>query len=145
MFFDVLHEFPGFILETLTLTDSTFCHLLGLLAVTAFLRLFLPLHNIMTRELSRRNEVADLAEERRCSEFDIFVMAHEFYYGSIAPEKIKQDFITYLSNWPENYILPFYIRNFLAEFERDSSDARHERADNASHPATDKLPGSFTI
>jgi len=123
MFFDRLFEFPGSILELFTLSDPTFYNLLGLLAVITFLRLFVPLHKIMTRELCRRNKIGDLAEARHCSEYDIFSTAHQFYYGSVQPEKIRQDFIIYLKNWPDNYVLPFYIRNFIEELERDNIDS----------------------
>ncbi|MBW2466531.1 MAG: hypothetical protein JRF02_04450 [Deltaproteobacteria bacterium] len=124
MFLDWLNELPGNIPDLLYLSDSTFYHLLGLVTLIGFLRIFIPLHCIMTSELQRRNEIADLAEENHCSEFDIFVKAHKFYFGSDHPDRTKQDFITYLNNWPDNYILPFYIRNFLAELERDDSDSR---------------------
>ena len=124
MFCNMLYDFPGKLLDLLHLSDSTFHHLLGLLAVIALFRLFIPLHIIMTRELTKRNEVTDLAEEFHCTEFDIFVKAHTFYYGSNHPGKIKNDFITYLNNWPDNYVLPFYIRNFLTELKRDGSDSR---------------------
>ena len=145
MYIEMLFEFPGFILELLYLSDSTFHHLLGLLAVVALLRLFIPLHLIMTKEISKRNEVADLAEEKNCTEFDIFVKAHEFYYGSNQPDQIKHDFITYLSNWPDNYMLPFYIRNFLAELERDNSDSRHDLLDDESNNARKKLSNSSIV
>ena len=145
MYFEMLLEFPGFILELLTLSDSTFHHLLGLLALIALLRLCVPLHKIMTKELSRRNKVSDLAEEYRCTEFDVFVKAHTFYYGSAEPDKIKWDFITYLNNWPDNYILPFYIRNFLEEFERDSSDSGHDSTKNTGSNVSEKLPNRSII
>lgn len=117
----MLYDLPGKLSALLHLPDSTFYHLLGLLAVISFLRLFIPLHCIMINELKRRNEVADLAEEKRCTEFDIFVMAHKYYFGSDQPDRTTNDFIVYLSNWPDNYILPFYIRNFLADLKRDDS------------------------
>ena len=140
MYFEIPFDFPGFILELLYLSDSTFHHLLGLLAVITLLRLFIPLHKIMTKELTRRNEVADLAEECRCTEFDIFAKAHKFYYGSDQPDKIKYDFIIYLSNWPDNYILPFYIRNFLTELKRDSSDSRKSLSDGEVNTVSKKIP-----
>ena len=140
MYFEIPFEFPGFILDLLYLSDSTLHHLLGLLAVIAFLRLFIPLHKIMTKELKRRNEVADLAEECRCTEFDIFAKAHKFYYGSDQPDKIKYDFIIYLSNWPDNYILPFYIRNFLTELKKNSSDSRKILSDGEVNTVSKKMP-----
>jgi len=145
MFFAAPFEFPRIILELLILSDTTFYHLLGLLAVVAFLRIFVPLHLIMTCELMRRNEIADLAEEEHCTEYDIFIKAYKFYYGSEHPEKIKQDFIIYLKNWPDNYILPFYIRNFLEELKRDNTDTRHNLPDDHLNQAARKLPGSSTL
>ena len=142
MRFELLLELPDFILELLTLSDSTFHNLLGLLVVIAFLRVFIPLHQTMMKELNRRNEVADLAEECNCTEFDIFIKAHKFYYGSDGPDKIKRDFITYLNNWPDNYILPFYIRNYLAELERDNSDSSHNLSDNEANNVGKKLRNS---
>lgn len=143
MFLNSLHEFPGIILDLFTLPDTTFYHLLGILVVIAFLRIFVPLHQIMTKELTRRNEVADLAEKGHCSEFDIFVRAHKYYYGSEQPEKIKNDFIVYLWNWPENYILPFYIRNFLENLNRDSTDSRPDASGNDVKKAKSKLPDNL--
>ena len=121
MFLHMLYGLPGTLPELFCLSDSTFCHLLGLLVVISILRLFIPLHAIMTRELKRRNEVADLAEEKHCTEFDIFVKAHKFYFGSDQPDRTHQDFITYLRNWPDNYTHPFYMRTFLAEIEKADS------------------------
>ena len=121
MFLQLLYDLPGNLADLFLLSDSTFYHLLGLLTVIGFLRLFIPLHFIMAKELKRRNEVADLAEEKQCTEFDIFVKAHKYYFGADHTARTKNDFITYLCNWPDNYILPFYIRNFLAEHERDNS------------------------
>ena len=145
MFCNMLYDFPGNLLDLLHLSDSTFHHLLGLLAVIALLRLFIPLHIIMTRELTKRNEVADLAEECHCTEFDIFVTAHSYYYGSNHPDKIKHDFITYLNNWPDNYILPFYMRNFLAKLERDNTDSIHNFSDDEISNVSKKLPNSSTV
>jgi len=136
----MLYDLPGNLLDLLHLSDSTFHHLLGLLAVIAFLRLFIPLHVIMIRELTRRNEVADLAEEYRCTEFDVFVKAHTYYYGSNHPDKIKYDFITYLNIWPDNYVLPFYIRNFLTELKRDGSDSRASLAADKVKTVSKKIP-----
>ena len=141
MFLDRLVEFPGFILELLTLSDQTFHHLLGLLAVIAFLRLFIPLHHMMTRELAERNEIADLAEDEGCTEYDIFIKAHKYYYGTEGPERVKRDFIVYLMNWPDNYILPFYIRNYLEELMRDNTDSRHRLPANNVKSAGKKLSG----
>jgi hypothetical protein len=120
MFLHLLYDLPGNITNLFHLPDSAFYHLLGLLTVIGFLRLFIPLHCIMAKELKMRNEVADLAEEIHCTEFDIFVKAHKYYFGTDHPVRIKNDFITYLCNWPDNYILPFYMRNFLADLERDN-------------------------
>ena len=133
MYFEVPFEIPGYILELFTLSDKNFYHLLGVLAVIALLRFIIPLHSLMVRELCRRNEITVLAEEYRCTEFDIFVKAHRFYYGSHRPDTIKHDFIAYLNHWPDNYILPFYIRNYLAEIERDSSDTRFAISENDSN------------
>ena len=144
MFVDNILEFPDFFLKLLTLSDPTFYHLLGLLAVLTFLRLFVPLHNIMVKELLRRNEIADLAEEKRCNEYDIFVKASKFYFGSEQPEKINQDFITYLSNWPDNYILPFYVRNFLAELKKDNTDSRNDTPNGSVKKARGKLSKNVT-
>jgi len=145
MFSNILSDFPGIILELLTLSDPTFHHLLGLLAVITFLRIFVPLHLIMTRELLRRNEIADLAEEEHCTEYDIFLKAHKFYYGSEQPEKIKQDFIIYLNHWPDNYILPFYIRNFLEELKRDNTDSRHDLSGNEIKSEGKKISDSSLV
>ena len=123
MYFEVPFEIPGYILELFTLSDKNFYHLLGILAVIALLRFIIPLHSLMVRELCRRNEITVLAEEYRCTEFDIFVKAHRFYYGSHKPDSIKHDFIAYLNHWPDNYVLPFYIRNYLEENQRDNSDS----------------------
>jgi len=144
MFVDNILEFPDFFLKLLTLSDPTFYHLLGLLAVLTFLRLFVPLHNIMVKELLRRNEIADLAEEKRCNEYDIFVKASKFYFGSEQPEKINQDFITYLSNWPDNYILPFYVRNFLAELKKDNTDSRNDTPNGSVKKVRGKLSNNVT-
>ena len=140
MFCNMLYDFPGNLLDLFYLSDSAFHHLLGLLALIALLRLFIPLHIIMTRELKKRNEVTDLAEECHCTEFDIFVTAHTFYYGSNHPEKIKHDFIIYLNNWPDNYILPFYIRNFLKELKRDGSDSRKNLPGRKFSSLNKKIP-----
>lgn len=138
MFVDKLSVLSDFFLSLLTLSDSAFYHLLGLLAVITLLRLFVPLHCTMTREFFRRNEIADLAEEERCTEYDIFVKAHNFFYGSEHSERIKHDFIAYLKNWPDNYILPFYIRNFLEELKRGNSDSRHELPEGPTQKADKK-------
>lgn len=139
MFLNMLYDFPGKLLDLFHLPGSTFHHLLGLLALIVLLRLFIPLHIIMTKELTRRNEVADLAEECHCTEFDIFIRAHTFYFGSDQPDKIKCDFIKYLNNWPDNYVLPFYIRNFLSELKRDSSDSRKSLSDGEVNTVTNKI------
>lgn len=138
MFVDKLSVLSDFFLSLLTLSDSAFYHLLGLLAVITLLRLFVPLHCTMTREFFRRNEIADLAEEERCTEYDIFVKAHIFFYGSEHSERIKYDFITYLKNWPENYILPFYIRNFLEELKKGNTYSRPELPAEPTHKAGKK-------
>ena len=138
MFVDKLSVLSDFFLSLLTLSDSAFYHLLGLLAVITFLRFFVPLHCTMALELFRRNEIADLAEEERCTEYDIFVKAHNFFYGSEHSERIKHDFIAYLKNWPDNYILPFYIRNFLEELKRGNSDSRHELPEGPTQKADKK-------
>jgi len=139
MFLQLLYDLPGSLPDLFYLSDSTFYHLLGLLAVTGFLRLFIPLHCIMTKELQRRNEVADLAEEKQCTEFDIFVAAHKYYFGSDHPARTKNDFITYLCNWPDNYILPFYIRIYLAELKRDNSVSGPALSKNQKTPSRGKL------
>ena len=134
MFLHLLYDLPGNLPDLLYLTDTTFYHLLGVLTVIGILRLLIPLHLFMAKELKGRNEVADLAEEEHCTEFDVFVKAHRYYFGTDNPEKSKEDFIIYLCNWPDNYILPFYIRNFLAEFNRDSSiPARPVSVDNGNN------------
>ena len=130
MFFPKPIVLPGFVCDLFNLSDPTFYNLLGFLAIIVFLRLFLPLHSLMSRELFRRNEITDLAEEARCNEYDVFVTAHDFYYGHIQSARIKQDFINYLRHWPDNYILPFYVRNFLAEQARDKTDSRHDCPDD---------------
>ena len=144
MFVDEIYEFHKFFLKLLTLSDPSFSHLLGLLAVFAFLRLFVPLHSVMVRELLRRNEIADLAEEEHCTEYDIFVKAHEYYYGSEQPEKIKLDFITYLYNGPDNYILPFYLRIFLAELKRDNTDSRNDSPNEPVTKIREESPNNST-
>ena len=139
MLLNMLYDFPGKLLDLLHLSDSTFHHLLGLLAVILLLRLSIPLHIIMTKELTKRNEVVDLAEEYHCTEFDIFIKAHTFYYASDQPDKIKYDFIAYLNNWPDNYVLPFYVRLFLSELKRDNSDSRKTLSDGEVNSVSKKI------
>ena len=139
MFLQLLYDLPVNFANLFRLSDSTFYHLLGLLAVIGFLRLFIPLHCIMTKELKRRNEVADLAEEKQCTEFDIFVKAHKYYFGADHMARTKNDFIRYLCNWPDNYILPFYIRNFLADLERDNSVSTPPLSKNKKNNPEKKL------
>lgn len=44
------------------LSDAAFQNLLGLLLVVVILRLLVPLHKTILRELENRNEIVDLAE-----------------------------------------------------------------------------------
>ncbi len=145
MLFAAPLDFPGIFLDLLTLSDSTFYHLLGFLAVISFLRLFLPLHRMMSRELFRRNEIVDLAEKGMCTEYDVFIQAYLSYYGFLHPEVIKQDFIKYLKSWPDNYILPLYLRIFLDELDSFSEDSRHDHPDDPIKNAAAKLPGNSTL
>lgn len=109
MFFNMFSNISGFAAEMGTLSDAAFHNLLGLLLVVVILRLFLPLHRIMTAELATRNEIVDLAEADGCTEFDIFVRALVHFYGHQNLTKAEKDFAVYLCNWPDNYVLPYYI------------------------------------
>ena len=122
MFFCMLFDISGFAAQMGTLSDAAFHNLLGLLLVVVILRLFLPLHRIMTAELAMRNEIVDLAEADGCTEFDIFVRALTYFYGHQNLNKAEQDFAVYLFNWPDNYVLPYYVRLYLEMRERDGSD-----------------------
>ena len=113
MFAEHISYFSDFFLDFITLSDTAFHNLLGLLLVVAILRVFLPLHKMMKDDLPLRNEVADLAETDGCNEFDIFIKAIEYYGGWQNFNKVKQDFVVYLYNWPDNYILPYYVRLYL--------------------------------
>ena len=123
MFFNMFSNISGFAAEMGTLSDAAFHNLLGLLLVVVILRLFLPLHRIMTAELATRNEIVDLAEADGCTEFDIFVRALVHFYGHQNLTKAEQDFAVYLYNWPDNYVLPYYVRLYLEMSERDGSDS----------------------
>ena len=123
MFFNMFSNISGFAAEMGTLSDAAFHNLLGLLLVVVILRLFLPLHRIMTAELATRNEIVDLAEADGCTEFDIFVRALVHFYGHQNLTKAEKDFAVYLCNWPDNYVLPYYVRLYLEMRERDGSDS----------------------
>ena len=82
-------EFPGIILKLFILSDPIFFNLLGALVVLAFLLFFVSLHHIMTRERSKKYTIGNRAEDERCTEYDVFVRAHEFYYGSVLPGENK--------------------------------------------------------
>jgi len=122
MFFGMFFTMSGFAAGMGTLSDTAFHNLLGLLLVVVILRLFLPLHRIMTEELVTRNEIVDLAEADGCTEFDVFVRALVHFYGQQNLNKAEQDFAVYLCNWPDNYVLPYYVRLYLEMRERDGSD-----------------------
>jgi hypothetical protein len=107
------HEVFNYFEELIQLSDAAFYNLLGLLFVVVFFRISLPLHKNMAKELGQRNEIVDLAEKDGCTEFDIFVMAVEYYEGREDTKKAERDFSNYLCNWPENYILPYYLRLYL--------------------------------
>jgi len=115
MFVDEIYEFHKFFLKLLTLSDPTFYHLLGLLAVFALLRLFVPLNYVMVRELLRRNEIADLAEEEHCNEYDIFVKAHKFITVQNSPKKsnliLSLTSTTGLTTIYCHFICGFFLRN----------------------------------
>jgi len=114
MLYEFFHSLPGFIRDVSTVSDKVFQNLLGVLVVIAVLRIMVPLHKIMAADLAKRNKVVDLAEADGCSEFDVFVRAFEYYHGSRTnKEKAKGDFVAYICNWPDNYILPFYVRRYL--------------------------------
>jgi hypothetical protein len=138
MFFGVLFNISGFASQVVTLSDSSFHNLLGLLLVVVVLRLFLPLHKIMTAELTNRNEIVDLAEADGCTEFDIFARALAHFYGHQNLKKAEQDFGVYLCNWPGNYILPYYVRLYLKMRERDSSDSGHPPDDISNKKLQDR-------
>jgi len=123
MFFGVFLNISGYASHVGILSESAFHNLLGLLLVIVVLRLFLPLHRIMTEELANRNEIVDLAEADDCTEFDVFVKALAHFYGYQNLKKAEQDFGVYLCNWPDNYILPYYVRLYLEMRERDGSDS----------------------
>ena len=125
MFFGVLFNISGFAYQVVTLSDSSFHNLLGLLLVIVVLRLILPLHKVMTAELKKRNEIVDLAEADGCTEFDVFATALAYFYGHQNLKKAEQDFAVYLCNWPDNYILPYYVRLYLEMRELDGSDSGH--------------------
>ncbi len=110
---NVLQETINFLIELIQLSDAAFHNLFGLLLVLVFSRLLLPLHRLMAKELMNKNEIVDLAEKDNCTEFDIFVMALEHYDGQHDKNKAERDFSHYLRNWPENYVLPYYIRLYL--------------------------------
>lgn len=142
MFFAAPFDLPGMFRELLTLSDSTFYHLLGIVTVVSFLRIFLPLHSIMSKELFKRNEITDLAEQEMCTEYDIFMQAFISYYGCLQLDRIKRDFIVYLKSWPDNYILPFYLRIFLEDLNRNSNDSRPDRPADPIKGLAENLPGS---
>jgi len=122
MLFGMFFDISGFAVHMGTLSDAAFHNLLGILLVIVILRLFLPLHRIMTAELATRNEIVDLAEADGCTEFDVFVRALVHFYGHQNLKKAEQDFAFYLCNWPDNYVLPYYVRLYLEMRERDGSD-----------------------
>ena len=113
MFAGSVFEVFGFVLDLITLSDTAFYNLLSLLLVLALLRVLLPVHSMMVKELAIRNEIVDFAEEKKCTEFDVFVKAIEYYSGVVDPQKAKKDFAVYLYNWPENYVLPYYVKLYL--------------------------------
>ena len=113
MFAGSVFEVFGFVLDLITLSDTAFYNLLSLLLVLALIRVLLPVHNMMVKELAIQNEVVDFAEQMKCTEFDVFVKAVEYYSGVVDPQKAKKDFAVYLYNWPENYVLPYYVKLYL--------------------------------
>jgi hypothetical protein len=123
MFFGIFFNISRCAAQWGNLSDTAFHNLLGILLVVVILRLFLPLHRIMTEELANRNEIVDLAEADGCTEFDVFVRALVHFYGHQNLKKAEQDFAVYLCNWPDNYVLPYYVRLYLEMRERDGSDS----------------------
>ena len=63
MFAGSVFEVFGFALDLITLSDTAFYNLLSLLLVLALIRVMLPVHNMMVKELAIRNEIVDFAEE----------------------------------------------------------------------------------
>jgi hypothetical protein len=108
-----LYDLIDFFVAQIRLSDAAFQNLLGLLFVLVVSRLLLPLHKLMSEELKNRNEIVDLAEKDGCTEFDVFLMAQEQYDGRQNKKKAERDFSSYLCNWPENYVHPYYIRLYL--------------------------------
>jgi len=113
MLVDLFSSLCDFFIKITTLSDSAFHNLLGLLLVITFIRLLPPLHRMMSRELNIRNEIIDLAEEDGCKEFDVFMHAIEYSCGHQNQKKAERDFSVYLFNWPEHYIVPYYMRCYL--------------------------------
>lgn len=110
----LLYDPIGSCANLFRLSDAAFHNLLGLLLVIVILRLLPPLHKIISRELENRNEIRDLAEIDGCTEFDVFVMALEYYGGGQQNrEKVERDFFVYLCEGPDNYIPPYYVRLYL--------------------------------
>jgi len=113
MIIKVFSDLVGFFLNLPRLSDVAFHNLLGLLLVIVLLRLILPLHKTNLKDLENRNEIIDLAEKDGCTEFDVFVMALEYYGGSQNQKKVERDFFVYICKWPNNYVLPYYVRLYL--------------------------------
>ncbi len=133
MFFNIFSDSYEFFKHLITLSDVAFYNLLGLLLIIVFFRIVLQLHIHMTKELGTRNEVTDLAEEDGCSEFDIFVKSLELYGAQFNSKKAKQDFAVYLYRWPDNYILPHYVRLYLKKRKGG------EITSDQQYPSTDEL------
>ena len=113
MVIQLYSDLIGLFLNLFRLSDAVFHNLLGLLLIIVLLRLLPPLYKKISKELETRNEIAALAETDCCTEFDVFVMALEYYGGPQNQKKVERDFFDYLSNWPDNYILPYYVRCYL--------------------------------
>jgi hypothetical protein len=113
MVIQVFSDLIGIFLNLIRLSDTAFHNLLGLLLVIVLLRLLPPLYKNISKELESRNEIVDLAETDCCTEFDVFVMALEYYGGPQNQKKIERDFFIYLCNGSDNYVLPYYVRLYL--------------------------------
>ena len=92
MVIQVFSDLIGLFLNLIRLSDAAFHNLLGLLLVIVLLRLLPPLYKKISKELKSRNEIVDLAETDCCTEFDVFVMALEFYAAHKIKKKLNEIF-----------------------------------------------------
>ena len=133
-------EFPGIILKLFILSDPIFFNLLGALVVLAFLLFFVSLHHIMTRERSKKTRLATGPRKNDAPNTMFLSGRMSSITALYSPERINRAFIIYLNNWPDNYILPFHLRNYLEELKRDTTDSRHEGDANSINVEGKNLP-----